>query len=211
MDISELRREYSQRPFSRNSLRPDPFQQFELWLKDAIEAQVIEPNAMILGTANADCKPSTRTVLLKKYEPDGFYFFSNINSRKGKDLTENPFASVTFLWKEIERQVHIEGPVHLVPQKEADEYFHKRPIKSQVSAWASHQDTIISSRQVLEQEFAKYENEFAQKEIPVPIYWTGFCIFPERYEFWQGRRDRLHDRFQYVLKKDSWVIDRLSP
>lgn len=211
LDINYLRKEYHNKPLDIKDVCSDPFEQFNLWFTEAQQAQVIEPNAMILATASAEAIPSARTVLLKQVDW-GFLFFTNYGSRKAHELMENPRASLIFLWKELERQAIIEGHVEKASREESIEYFKKRPRKSQLGAWASNQDKILSSRQELEKAYREIEYSFENKEIPTPHYWGGFRVIPHRFEFWQGRENRLHDRLCYTQKEEGiWQIDRLSP
>ncbi len=211
LDVKNLRREYLLRSLNIDNLYLDPFMQFKLWFQEVQNAQVLEPNAMTLATASIQAKPSSRVVLLKGFDTQGFVFFTSYESRKAHELKDNPLASMTFLWKELERQVTIEGTVIKVSKEESQTYFHSRPRFSQLAAYASHQGHIISSRQILEEEFNRWEREYAGKEIPLPPYWGGYRLIPDRFEFWQGRLNRLHDRFQYLRKDHQWQIDRLSP
>lgn len=211
LDINELRKDYQLKSLEIKDLNPDPFLQFEIWFQHAQQAQVGEPNAMILATASAEKRPSCRTVLLKGIDAKGFLFFTNYNSRKGEDLASNPFACTTFFWHELERQVVIKGHVEKLTQEESHTYFASRPRGSQLGAWASPQDQVIASREVLEQAFSEYEKKFKGQDIPSPPYWGGYRLLPERFEFWQGRANRLHDRFRYQLQDGVWVIERLAP
>ena len=212
LDINLLRKEYASKSLNINDLNPNPFEQFLAWFQQALDAQVLEPNAMILATASMQARPSSRTVLLKKMDQKRLIFFTNYDSRKAQELKENPFASVTFFWKELERQVNIEGLVEKLSEEESSNYFMTRPRGSQLGAWASPQSQIISSREILEQEYQRLELSFEGKSIPLPSYWGGYALFPKRFEFWQGRPNRLHDRFQYTLQNDQmWQIDRLAP
>lgn len=211
LNIKDLRREYHAKEVDLKDLNQDPFIQFEIWFQDAFEGQILEPNAMILATASLQAKPSSRTVLLKGMDQRGFIFFTNYESRKAHELAENPYASVTFPWLKIERQVIIEGSVEKLSLEESTTYFATRPRTSQLGTWASHQDQVIPSRDILEQEFVRLEKEFKDKKIPLPPYWGGYRILPTMFEFHQGRANRLHDRFQYTLKDHYWQIARLSP
>src|SRR5690606_14622303 len=173
---------------------------------------IVEPNNLTLATASADGFPSARTVLLKGYDARGFVFYTNQQSRKGRELAENPRASLVFWWDRLERQVVIQGTVTPVPDDEADDYFHSRPRGSQLGAWASRQSTVIESREVLERRLEELEKEYEGKEIPRPEYWGGYVVKPLSIEFWQGRPNRLHDRLRYRLSDDgAWIIERLSP
>ena len=211
MEFDDVRKEYQLNELSRRNLDLDPFRQFRKWFSDALEAKINEPNAMCLATASAEGIPSSRMVLLKHFDETGFHFFTNYESRKARELAENPHASITIYWKELERQILAEGKVQKVSEKESKAYFSKRPRGSQLGTWASRQDAVISSRQFLEEEYQRYENLYKNQEIPLPPYWGGFRLIPKRFEFWQGRMSRLSDRFRYVLEGDSWQLDRLSP
>ena len=211
MNIENLRRDYRQKSLRRTDLSPDPLIQFQQWIKEAIQADIIEPNAMVLATAALDGKPSCRTVLMKNFDEQGIIFFTNYQSRKALEMTKNPHAVGLFLWKELERQLTVEGVVERVNEEEAKAYFAKRPKKSQLGTWASKQDAVIASRDILEAEYKHYENLYKDQEIPLPPTWGGFRIKPTSYEFWQGRESRLHDRFRYKLDNGMWMIDRISP
>jgi pyridoxamine 5'-phosphate oxidase len=211
LDINQIRKEYQARTLRRIDLANTPFDQFNSWLNEAIQAKVPEPNAMILSTATIQGKPSSRTVLLKHIDEQGLIFFTSYESRKAKELNENPFASVIFLWKELERQDSVEGSVEKITRTESEKYFASRPRKSQLGAWASHQSTVLGSRDILEAGYAKMESTFQDHDVPAPPYWGGFRIKPRQFEFWQGRRSRLHDRLRYRLESTLWIIERLSP
>jgi pyridoxamine 5'-phosphate oxidase len=212
LSLARLRKEYRSALLERNALPNSPFTQFDLWLSEAIEAEILEPNAMTLATASADGAPSSRTVLLKKADQQGLVFFTNYESRKAQQLSANPRASLTFLWKELERQVTVEGRVEKTSREEAADYFSQRPRASQLGAWASNQSHPIESRAPLEESYAKFTLLYQEKEVPCPPFWGGYRVIPHRFEFWQGRVNRLHDRFQYSLGTDGlWNIDRLAP
>lgn len=210
MSIEDLRREYCAHVLTEDQINKNPFQQFYQWFEEARQAEMIEPNAMILGTVSKEGYPSTRTVLLKRYDEKGFLFFTNYQSQKSKELSENPKASLTFLWKELERQVHIRGQVTKTAPEENDRYFANRPKKSQLGAWASQQSQVIT-REALDEKYAFYEEKFSNQQIPTPPFWGGFRLVPSFFEFWQGRESRLHDRLSYSLENEAWVIRRLSP
>lgn len=193
-------------------LAKNPFQQFHDWFKEAeLKAGMANPNAMALATVGADGHPSVRMVLLKGVTSDGFLFFTNYESRKGKELEAHPFASLCFHWDNLDRQVRIEGAVERVAPAESDAYFHSRPRASQIGAWASKQSQEISSREELEKRVLDAEGKFRGQEIPRPPHWGGFLLRPERVEFWVGQPSRLHDRFLYVREGNLWKISRLSP
>jgi len=211
MDPHALRKEYSQKSLKRKDLAKNPLHQFKLWLDEAIQADLIEPNAMSLATATLQGKPSCRTVLMKAFDEKGFVFFTNMQSRKAQELKENPQAAAIFWWHELERQVTLEGKIEETAPGEAETYFSKRPRGSQLGTWSSQQDQSLESREKLEAAYNHAKERFSRAEVPMPPYWGGFRLIPTRYEFWQGRSDRLHDRFVYVLKEGNWQIERLSP
>ncbi len=196
---------------SESGVSSNPFNQFGLWFDEASKSGFIDSTAMSLSTASKDGKPSARMVLLKKFDESGFEFFTNYESRKGKDLKENPQACLLFYWDKLERQVRIEGRVEKVSKKESEDYFATRPFKSRLGAWASHQSTVIESRTVIIKEFVKYFMKYGSKNTPLPPYWGGYRLIPDAFEFWQGRTNRLHDRILYTKKKDNWEIKRLAP
>jgi len=212
MSLSDIRTDYKRHSLDEKDLDRDPIRQFEAWFAEALAADVPEVNAATLATATPDGRPSARIVLLKGCDPRGFTFFTNYDSRKGRQLAANPRAALLFFWKELERQVAIEGAVEKVSAEESEGYFHSRPIASQVGAWASRQSQVIAGREPLEARFREFEQKFAGGEVPRPEFWGGFRILPESLEFWQGRPSRLHDRLRY--RKDAagvWTIERLSP
>jgi len=210
--IAEIRREYSHKSLNESEVDADPVKQFNTWWQDALEAKIIEVNAMTLATASSDGMPSARTVLLKGFDENGFMFFTNYNSYKGQQLAENPKACLVFLWKELERQVRITGLVEKISIEENDIYFQSRPQASQAGAVASPQSQVIENRQWLDEQYEKLLKEFDGKNIPRPSHWGGYLVKPVIIEFWQGRPGRLHDRIQYTLREDrSWKIERLAP
>jgi pyridoxamine 5'-phosphate oxidase len=209
---ADLRRDYSLAGLSENDLARDPFRQFEKWFQEAEAAKIPEPNAMVVATVSREARPSTRTMLLKGFDGRGFVFYTNLESRKGRDLAAHPRASLLFPWIALERQVIAEGTVTSVAREEAEAYFHSRPQASQLAAWASAQSTVISGRQILEEAMKALEKKYAGAEIPLPAHWGGFRLAPETVEFWQGRRNRLHDRLRYRREKTGdWVIERIAP
>lgn len=208
---ADLRRDYSLAGLAEKDLARDPFRQFEKWFGEADAAKIAEPNAMVLSTAGRDGRPSSRTVLLKGLDGRGFLFFSNYESRKGRDLEANPRASLLFPWIGMERQVIAEGAVARVPREESETYFHSRPRLSQLAAWASAQSSVVANRTVLEQSMKAVEANHAGREVPLPPAWGGYRLAPETVEFWQGRRGRLHDRLRYRRTADGWVVERLAP
>jgi pyridoxamine 5'-phosphate oxidase len=190
----------------------DPIAQFQQWFDDAVEAGLPLPEAMSLATVNAEGKPTARMVLLKRVGADGFVFFTNYHSAKARELAANPNACLVFFWPQLERQVRVEGVVNKTSAVESRDYFATRPRGSQIGAWASPQSEVISGREVLEQRRAELEEAYRDREIPWPEHWGGYCLTPERIEFWKGRPDRLHDRILYVRQPDgSWTIQRLAP
>ena len=212
MDIGDVRREYIQEALQRENLLSDPFSQFEIWFKQACSAQIGDPNAMSLATASVEGRPTIRTVLLKYFDAQGFVFFTNYQSTKARQITENPHVSLLFLWLELDRQVTVTGRAEKIPTKETLRYFLKRPRGSQLGAWVSSQSSVISSRTLLEMKFEEVKRKFAEGKIPVPSFWGGYRIRPTEFEFWQGRPNRLHDRFVYrQTEVGVWRIERLAP
>lgn len=210
-DISALRREYSLKNLDETNVNPDPYQQFSQWMNDAMKSGILDPSAMILATASAAGKTSLRTVLLKGVEENGFLFYTNYESRKAKDISENPNASILFLWKELERQIRISGEVVKISREQSEKYFHSRPYESQLGALASEQSKIIPDREFLEKKFHELQGKYKGSEIPLPSSWGGYKLIPDNFEFWQGRENRLHDRICYLKENDNWKIVRLSP
>jgi pyridoxamine 5'-phosphate oxidase len=211
VSLADLRKEYSLSGLQEKDLARDPFRQFDKWFQEAEAAKITEPNAMTLATASRDGRPAARTVLLKGLDGRGFVFYSNYESRKGRELEINPHATLLFPWVALERQVIIEGPIAKVAREESEAYFQSRPRASQLAAWGSQQSTIIPGRGVLEETFKALEKKYSGLEIPVPPHWGGWRLAPETVEFWQGRRSRLHDRLRYRRVKDGWTIERLAP
>jgi pyridoxamine 5'-phosphate oxidase len=209
--IADLRQDYRQAALLESEADPNPIAQFQSWFAAAVAAQLPEPNAMTIATATPDGIPSARIVLLKDVDDRGFVFFTNYNSHKGQELTNNPQAAIVFLWTELERQVRIQGRVEKIAPAESDEYFYSRPPGSRLGAWASNQSEVVASREVLDQQLADLEAKYANQEIPRPEHWGGFRVMPTMIEFWQGRSSRLHDRLRYRSIDGAWVIDRLSP
>lgn len=206
-----MRKEYRLHRLDLADLSANPFEQFHKWFDEARKGQVMEPNGFALATATSKGIPSCRIVLMKEFTEEGLLFFTNLESRKSQELLLNPHATAAFWWKELERQAFIEGWVQQVEQGLVDKYFAKRPRGSQLSAWASHQGTPVTNRQELEKSYTKWEKEYHNKEIAPPPYWGGFRIIPTAFEFWQGRENRLHDRFRYAFHHDAWSIKRISP
>lgn len=211
MQLSQMRKEYSHE-LCFQDLDPDPIQQFSKWLQEATAAQVLEPNAMTLATASTEGIPSARIVLLKGIEEDGFIFFTNYESQKGKELAQNPQAALVFFWGELERQVRIAGSVEKISAEKSEEYFHLRPRGAQLGAWVSPQSRAIADRSFLEEHLKELEKHYQDQEIPLPPYWGGYRLIPREIEFWQGRPNRLHDRLRYSREeKGGWKIERLAP
>jgi pyridoxamine 5'-phosphate oxidase len=210
-NLSDIRRSYEQGALHRRDLDPDPIRQFEKWLDEAIAANQSEPTAMFLATATKDGRPSGRVVLLKRVGADGFVFFTNYHSQKGRQIESNPQVEACFFWEKLERTVRVHGRVTRASETESEEYFHKRPRLSQIGALASNQSQPVANREVLEQQFADLEKMYEQTEIPRPPHWGGYILAPETIEFWQGRPSRLHDRFLYAKQANTWQIERLSP
>jgi pyridoxamine 5'-phosphate oxidase len=199
------------KPLSETYVAANPFIQFEKWFAEAMKHHPKDANAFVLSTATKDARPSARIVLLKGVESERFIFYTNYNSRKGEELFENPFASMTFFWSSIEKQVRIEGKAGKVSEEESDKYFKTRPVGSKAGAWVSPQSLVISERDELVQRQHDFMKEHENKEILRPPFWGGFCIIPFRIEFWQGRANRLHDRILYTLENNKWKIERLAP
>ena len=210
-NIANIRREYSLQSLLESDMAQTPFLQFQKWWDQALSSEITDVNAMTLATCNKDGKPDARIVLLKEFNEEGFTFFTNYNSRKGKELEENPYACIVFFWKELERQVRIQGSVKRISSGDSDEYFIQRPKGSRISAWSSPQSDVITSREILEENVSRYEQQFGDGNIPRPPYWGGYNLSPTVVEFWQGRSNRLHDRIQYTLIDSRWVIERLAP
>lgn len=208
--LAELRKSYEKAELDEQASDPDPLKQFELWLDQAIAAQLPEPNAMTLATVGEGGRPSTRVVLIKGLDARGIVWFTNYNSRKGRELAANPFAALQFHWVELERVVRIEGRAEKVSEAESDAYYASRPLDSRIGAWASPQSEVISSRAQLVAEAARYGAKFLLNP-PRPPHWGGYRLVPDRWEFWQGRASRLHDRLRYRLDAGAWVRERLAP
>lgn len=209
-NIADIRKDYSQKILEESSVAASPLAQFKAWLEEAIQAALPEPTAMVLSTVAAN-RPSSRVVLLKDIESNGFVFYTNYLSRKGEQLAANPFASINFFWAELERQVRIEGRIEKVSAENSDAYFSSRPRASQIGAWVSPQSKVIGSRTVLEDRMKELSAEFEDKPVPRPEQWGGYILYPDYMEFWQGRPSRLHDRIAYTLGGNQWTISRLAP
>ena len=210
--IADIRKEYMMQSLLEKDVGADPILQFTKWWDDAVKSEIAEINAMTLATASPTGVPAARIVLLKDYSAEGFVFFSNYESHKGKELRENPQACLVFFWKELERQVRITGSVEKISASASDEYFSSRPRGSQVGAWASPQSHSIANREIIEERSAQYQQQFGDTVIPRPAFWGGYIVKPTIIEFWQGRPNRLHDRIQYTLQeKGEWGMERLAP
>ncbi|MFT3979467.1 MAG: pyridoxamine 5'-phosphate oxidase [Ferruginibacter sp.] len=210
--VADIRKEYRQKMLSEQDVAGDPFTQFDRWWADALASEIDEVNAMTLATAGADGRPSARIVLLKGYDVNGFVFFTNYNSHKALQVKENPFVSLCFFWKELERQVRIEGTIEKLPAADSDAYFQSRPAGSRIGAWASPQSNVIASRDEIENNVKKLEEKYASGNIERPPHWGGYLVKPVLVEFWQGRPSRLHDRIQYTIAEEGgWIIERLAP
>jgi pyridoxamine 5'-phosphate oxidase len=212
MNVSGLRRSATGFVLDREGLSDDPIVQFEDWFRYACETVPMDPNGVSLSTVDSENRPSSRTVLLKYFDEKGFVFFTNYESKKAEHIEENPNVALLFFWSDAARQVKIRGKAERIPAAETLKYFIARPRGSQIGAWVSAQSSIISSRSLLENKFQEMKEKFSNKEIPLPSFWGGYRVVPEQIEFWQGRRNRLHDRFQYSIQDDgSWAIERLAP
>ncbi|MDC2826507.1 pyridoxamine 5'-phosphate oxidase [Rodentibacter pneumotropicus] len=210
MDLHNIREEYRKRVLSQHDCHKDPISQFELWMNEAITSQVNEPTAMNVATVDENGKPSSRMVLLKEVNQQGFVFFTNYHSKKGLAIEHNPYVAVTFFWSELERQVRIEGKAVKISDKQSDEYFASRPYTSRIGAWASKQSAVISGYKSLLAKAALVAAKYPIN-VPRPAHWGGYLITPNCVEFWQGRPSRLHDRIQYRLENNIWIRERLSP
>jgi pyridoxamine 5'-phosphate oxidase len=211
MSIADLRKDYTLAGLRRIDLDADPVQQFQKWFQQALDAQLLEPTAVTLATADSTGRPSARIVLLKGLDARGFVFFTNYTSRKGRDLSGNPNAALVFHWAELERQVRVRGTADRISREESEQYFTARPRGHQLGAWVSTQSEIIPDRTVLEKRLKEFEQQYPNV-VPLPPFWGGYVVSPAEIEFWQGRSNRLHDRFRYTKHADGrWLIERLAP
>lgn len=211
-DLATIRKDYRLQSLSEEDVDTNPIKQFEKWFQQALASGIEEPNAMTLATSTTDGKPSARIVLLKGIKDNGFVFFTNYESKKGKQIHDNRFAGIVFFWKELERQVTIQGEIEKVSEQESDEYFASRPLESRIGAWSSPQSQVIENRKVLEKNVAYYSDKYQSQNIPRPSHWGGYILMPTLIEFWQGGAGRLHDRLQYSIDAtNSWIIKRLAP
>lgn len=210
MNIADLRKSYEKAELNENASHADPLKQFDQWLQEAIASEVPEPNAMTLATVSSQLRPSTRVVLVKGYDARGIVWYTNYDSQKGHELAGNPFAALQFHWVELERVVRIEGRVEKVSDAESDAYFHSRPLDSRIGAWASPQSQVIEGRTVLVTNAAKYAAQFMLQP-PRPPHWGGYRLVPDSWQFWQGRKSRLHDRLRYRAQDNGWLRERLAP
>ena len=209
-DLADLRRDFSSGGLSQEAMAANPFDQFAAWMNDTLGSDIIDPNAMTVSTVGEDGRPSARVVLLKYFDREGFAFFTNYESKKGHDLAANPHAVFHFFWPQLDRQIAIHGRIERTTREESERYFNSRPVESRLGAWASAQSRVIESRDVLDARVEEYRQKFGD-EIPLPDFWGGFRMTPDKFEFWQGRQNRLHDRIVYEAAGESWNIYRLSP
>lgn len=209
--IQSMRQDYKAAELSESDIAKNPIQQFEKWFAEAAEAQIFEPNAMTLATADKSGKPNARMVLLKGVDNNGFSFYTNYLSQKGKEIKKNPFACLVFFWGELERQVRIEGKIEKLDKETSEAYFQSRPVESQIGAIASPQSQVIASRAALEAKVNDVTKQYQGKSIPKPAHWGGYIVVPTTIEFWQGRSNRLHDRIKFVFVNNEWKLERLAP
>ncbi len=211
IDLQKIRQEYTQHSLDESEVDKNPFKQFKLWFQEAIDSQVKEPNAMSLATVDGSGRPHNRIVLLKGFDEDGFTFFTNHASSKGDEIQVNPNISSCFFWVELERQVRIEGKAEKLSREESEAYFKTRPHMSQIGALASNQSEVVPSRDFLDKKFKELTRKYSEAEVPMPDTWGGYKVKPTYFEFWQGRRSRLHDRIVYLQENSNWSVKRLSP
>lgn len=211
MSLLNIRKSYDKAALEKADLSANPLEQFQSWLAEALKTDILEPTAMTLATASADGKPSARMVLLKGADERGFSFYTNYDSRKGKELSANPYAALVLYWDALERQVRIEGKVEKLSREASEAYFKSRPYGSQIGALASFQSSVLASREPLEKRTQALKERYAEGDVPLPEFWGGYLLKPSAIEFWQGRPSRLHDRLKYVLEDGVWQVLRLSP
>ena len=209
--IKQLRQQFSDEGIAESSVDQDPFEQFKVWFAQAEESGIAEPNGFSLCTVSLEGTPSQRTVLMKHFDGEGFVFFTNHQSRKGRQLKDNPVCSMLFPWYELHRQINVEGIVTQISDETSEQYFQSRPRGSQIGAWASQQSEVLESRKILEQRILEVEDQFIDQAVPLPPFWGGYRVQPHRFEFWQGRSHRLHDRIVYTRTDSGWDIVRLYP
>lgn len=210
-EIADIRHDYGKFKFDEKSILRNPFEQFSVWFDEALKGDFIDPNAFALSTVDAEGRPSSRILLIKGFDEHGFVFYSNYESRKGEQLSQNPFGAMLFFWDKYERQVRIEGKIEKASTEESEEYFNSRPYTSKLGAWASEQSRVLKTRFTLVRKVAGYMMKYPVN-VPLPPHWGGYRLVPDKFEFWQGRESRLHDRFSFNLQADgSWQIDRLYP
>jgi pyridoxamine 5'-phosphate oxidase len=211
-DLADLRREYRNRPLRRADLNTDPIVQFDQWFQEALNIEAMDANAMSLATVSAESQPSLRTVLLKYYDAEGLVFYTNLGSRKAGEIADNSNVALLFYWHELHRQVKVCGTAKMISAAENIRYFARRPRDSQLGAWVSRQSHTISSRAILENKFAEMKEKFSRGEVPLPSFWGGYRVTPDSLEFWQGRENRLHDRFMFTRQPEAdWSLQRLAP
>ena len=211
LDLQDMRTDYSKATLDEKSVPLDPFELFETWFSQAVETKVKDPNTMILATSSKENIPNVRAVLLKIFDEKGFVFFTNYNSIKAKEITQNPHVALEFLWLDLERQVRVQGKCEKISTAESMSYFMKRSRGSQIGAWVSEQSSVISSRKMLQMQIEKMKEKFAKGAVPLPDFWGGYRVVPSQIEFWQGRESRLHDRIRYRKDGGNWIIERLAP
>lgn len=211
MDLFDIRRDFTWKSLDESDVLSDPIEMLQLWIANAIEAESLEPSAMTLSTVSIEGKPSSRVVLLKKLNSEGLVFFTNYSSKKGVQIAANKYVAANFIWHELERQVRVEGVVNRLSEEDSIAYYNMRPKDSKIGAWASPQSQTILNREYLDEQVEKFASIFSKKEISKPPFWGGYIIHPTLFEFWQGRKNRLHDRIQYTKGKEGWIADRLAP
>jgi len=210
IELADLRRDFSSAGLSESDVSPDPFEQFKNWMDAALASDILDANAMTLSTVGEDNRPSARVVLLKHFSDDGFSFYTNYESKKGRDLENNPFTVLHFFWPQLDRQIAVYGKVEKTSREDSEKYFTSRPVESRLSAWASNQSRPVASREELEKRVEALREKYGD-DVPLPPFWGGFRLTPDKFEFWQGRQNRLHDRIVYSLESGLWNISRLAP